>query len=91
MKDNPTFVENRLNILSGHALAVGRMIEEGQDFNKIMIQIKALKGSVKNLEKVVIENHLKNSLSKSTKSREIEKVLNQILEATDLKSKLNGN
>ena len=60
--ENQKAVINRLSRAIGHLEKVKRMVEEGQDCTKVLIQLAAVKSAINNTGKVILKDHLQHCL-----------------------------
>lgn len=56
--DNKKQIINRLNRISGQINGITKMIENDAYCNDVLIQLSAVKNSVKSLSSFILENHL---------------------------------
>ena len=56
-------ITNRLSKAIGHLEAVKRMVERGDDYGDILIQLSAVRSAVNNTGKVVLKNHLSDCIT----------------------------
>jgi len=68
----------KLNIVSGQLRAISRMIEEGSDCEKVIIQFKATKGALEKIYLGYLEESLKNCI-KPNDSKKMIKILDDVL------------
>ncbi len=55
-------VLNRLARVSGHLEAIKRMVKNGDDCSKILIQLAAVKAAINNTGKLILKNHINQCL-----------------------------
>lgn len=53
---------NRLNRISGHLRSVRKMVEEGEDCSKVLIQLSAVSGALSGIGKYVLMQYLDECL-----------------------------
>lgn len=79
MPDSKKQILNRLRTLQGHIGGVIAMIEEDQDCQDILLQMKAISASVSKVRGVIFEHHLDHCLKLSeqdqAKVREVLKMI----------------
>ncbi|MBN7772347.1 metal-sensing transcriptional repressor [Clostridium aminobutyricum] len=56
--ENTKAVINRLARSIGHLESIKKMVEDGRDCSEILIQIAAVKSSVNNIGKIVLQDHI---------------------------------
>ena len=56
--ENQKAVINRLARAIGHLEKVKRMVEEGQDCSKVLIQLAAVRSALDNAGKVILKDHI---------------------------------
>ena len=60
--ENTKAVINRLSRAIGHLQSVKRMVEDGRDCSDILIQISAVKSSVNNIGKIILQDHIEHCI-----------------------------
>jgi len=53
---------NRLSRAIGHLDAVKRMVEDGQDCSKVLIQLSAVKSAINNVGKLILKEHISHCI-----------------------------
>jgi DNA-binding FrmR family transcriptional regulator len=56
--DEKKLIINRLNRISGQINGIAKMVENDEYCNDILVQLSAVKNSVKSLSTHILENHL---------------------------------
>ena len=56
--DEKKLIINRLNRISGQINGITKMIENDAYCNDVLVQLSAVKNSVKSLSSLILENHL---------------------------------
>ena len=51
-------IQNRLNRISGQINGISKMVENDANCNDVLIQLSAVKSSIKSLSAYILENHL---------------------------------
>ncbi|MCB2294733.1 metal-sensing transcriptional repressor [Clostridium algoriphilum] len=49
---------NRLTRAIGHLQSVKKMVEDNRDCSEVLIQIAAVKSAVKNIGKIILQDHI---------------------------------
>ena len=65
---------NRLNRISGQINGIIKMIENDAYCNDVLIQLSAVKNSVKSLSTHILENHLYKCVSKDLENGELDTI-----------------
>ncbi len=55
-------VMNRLAKVSGHLQAVRRMIDDGRDFNDVLIQLGAVRSAITSTERLILKDYLRRCI-----------------------------
>lgn len=79
---NTKEVINRLSRAIGHLQAVKRMVEEGEDCSKILIQLAAVKSAINNTGKIILKDHINHCVVDAIESGD-QKVLSDLSAAID--------
>lgn len=78
-------VINRMSRAIGHLESIKRMIEEGEDCSKILIQISAVRSAINNVGKIILLDHMNHCVVDAAKEddeevlKEFNEALNQFL------------
>ena len=65
--DSRNSVEHRLKIVRGHLEKVIQMVEKGDYCIDILTQSQAVQSALKNIDAIILENHLKTCVTDSVK------------------------
>ena len=60
--ENTKAVINRLSRAIGHLQSVKRMVEDGRDCSEVLIQISAVKSSINNIGKIILQDHIQHCI-----------------------------
>ena len=74
---NTQGVINRLSRAIGHLEAVKRMVEEGRNYDDILIQIASVKSSVNNIGKIILKEHIHYCITEAVKTSD-PKIIDEI-------------
>lgn len=80
--ENTKAVINRLSRAIGHLQSVKRMVEEGRDCSEILIQVSAVKSSVNNIGKIILQDHIEHCIVDAVETGD-EQVLKDLHNAID--------
>lgn len=80
--ENTKAVINRLSRAIGHLQSVKRMVEEGRDCSEVLIQISAVKSSINNVGKIILQDHIEHCIVDALETGD-EKVLKDLNNAID--------
>ena len=78
-------VINRMSRAIDHLESIKRMIEEGEDCTKILIQISAVRSAINNVGKIILLDHMNHCVVDAVKEddeevlKEFNEALNQFL------------
>lgn len=72
--DVKKLIINRLNRISGQVNGIKKMVENDGYCNDILIQLSAVKNSVKSLSTLFLENHLYMCVPKALENGELETI-----------------
>ena len=87
-KEEKTKIMKRLKRIEGQAKGIQRMLEEGQDFQQVIIQLKALRSAVQNASQALmafylecyVDEQVKNGVpAKKAMEKAMEMLANQAL------------
>jgi len=67
-KEERNKIMNRLKRIEGQSRGIQRMLEEGQDCQKVIIQLKALRSAVQNASKALIASYLECYLDEQVRN-----------------------
>jgi len=79
---NTKAVINRLSRAGGHLESVKRMVEDGKDCSKVLIQLSAVIAALNNTSKVILKDHMENCIVDAVESGD-EKVIKDLNKAID--------
>lgn len=79
-KDTHERLVHRLKIANGHLKKVIRMLEDDSYCIDIIHQSQAIQKALKQVDHVILENHLKTCASTSIKNGEGEKAIMEVME-----------
>lgn len=79
---NTKAVINRLSIAIGHLESVKRMVEEGRDCSEVLIQVSAVKSSINNIGKIILQDHIEHCIVDAVETGD-KKVLQDLNSAID--------
>ena len=65
---------NRLNRIGGQIKGITKMVENDEYCNDILVQLSAVKNSVKSLSSHILENHLYTCVPKELENGEIDAI-----------------
>ena len=65
---------HRLNRIGGQIAGIGRMIENDAYCNDVLIQLSAVKNSVKSLSSYILENHLYTCISRDLENGDLDSI-----------------
>ncbi len=65
---------NRLNRIGGQIKGITKMVENDEYCNDILVQLSAVKNSVKSLSSHILENHLYTCVSRDLENGEIDTI-----------------
>ena len=60
--ENQKAVINRLARAMGHLEKVKRMVEEGYDCSKVLVQLAAVRSALDNTGKIILQDHLRHCM-----------------------------
>ena len=65
---------NRLNRIGGQIKGITKMVENDEYCNDILVQLSAVKNSVKSLSSHILENHLYTCVSRDLENGEVDTI-----------------
>ena len=65
-------IMNRLNRISGQINGIGKMVENDAYCNDVLIQLSAVKSSIKSLSAYILENHLHTCVARDLEKGKLE-------------------
>lgn len=75
-------VLNRLSRAIGHLSAVKRMVEQNRDCSDVLIQLSAVNSAIKNVSKIILQDHIEHCLVEAVKENDHESI-EKLKEAID--------
>ena len=75
-------VLNRLSRAIGHLEAVKKMVEEGQDCSRVLIQLAAVKSALNNTGKIILKAHINHCIVEAVETGD-KKALEDLSAAID--------
>ena len=73
-QDEKKLIIHRLNRISGQINGIAKMVENDAYCNDILIQLSAVKNSVKSLSSHILENHLYTCVTRDLENGELETI-----------------
>lgn len=67
-------VLNRLSRAIGHLTAVKHMVEQGRDCSDVLIQLSAVDSAIKNVSKIILQDHIEHCLVEAVKENDVEAI-----------------
>ena len=75
-------VLNRLSRAIGHLSAEKRMVEQNRDCRDVLIQLSAVNSPIKNVSKIILQDHIEHCLVEAVKENDQE-AIDKLKEAID--------
>ena len=72
--DEKKTIINRLNRISGQINGITKMIENDAYCNDVLVQLSAVKNSVKSLSTLILENHLYTCVPKELENGDLDSI-----------------
>ena len=72
--DEKKLIINRLNRISGQINGITKMVESDAYCNDILIQLSAVKNSVKSLSSYILENHLYTCVTRDLENGDLDTI-----------------
>ena len=72
--DEKKRIINRLNRINGQITGISKMIENDAYCNDVLVQLTAVKNSVKSLSSHILENHLYTCVSRDLENGELDTI-----------------
>ena len=72
--DEKKLITNRLNRISGQINGITKMIENDAYCNDVLVQLSAVKNSVKSLSSHILENHLYSCVTRDLENGELDTI-----------------
>ena len=73
-EDEKRLISNRLNRINGQINGIKKMIDNDAYCNDVLIQLSAVKNSVKSLSSHILENHLYMCVSRDLENGELDTI-----------------
>lgn len=73
-------ITHRLKISKGHLVKVIRMVEADEYCIDIVHQLLAIQSALKNVDEIVLENHLKSCVADSIRKGESDEAIKEVME-----------
>ena len=73
-EDEKKAIISRLNRISGQINGITKMIEKDAYCNDVLIQLSAVKNSIKSLSSVILENHLYTCVARDLENGELDSI-----------------
>ena len=73
-EDEKKLIINRLNRIGGQINGITRMVENDAYCNDVLIQLSAVKNSVKSLSTYILENHLYTCVTRDLENGELDSI-----------------
>ena len=61
--ENRRAIVNRLSRAMGHLEKVRKMVENGEDYSEVLVQLSAVRSALDNAGKVILKDHLRQCVS----------------------------
>ena len=71
-EDEKKRIQNRLNRIGGQINGISKMIDNDAYCNDVLIQLSAVKNSVKSLSQYILENHLYTCVARDLEKGELD-------------------
>ena len=72
--DDKKMIINRLNRISGQIGGITKMIENDAYCNDVLVQLSAVKNSVKSLSSLILENHLYSCVTRDLENGNLDTI-----------------
>ncbi|MBR5827048.1 MAG: metal-sensing transcriptional repressor [Clostridia bacterium] len=72
--DEKKLIINRLNRISGQINGITKMIENDAYCNDVLVQLSAVKSSVKSLSTLILENHLYTCVTRDLENGDLDTI-----------------
>lgn len=72
--EDKKLIINRLNRINGQITGITKMIENDTYCNDVLIQLSAVKNSVKSLSTLILENHLYSCVSRDLENGDLDTI-----------------
>ena len=71
---NKDQIQIRLNRISGHLRRVRKMVEDGEDCSKVLIQLSAVSGALSGMGKIILMQYLDECLKDALETGDTAKI-----------------
>lgn len=75
-----TNIQHRLKIAKGHLEKVIKMVDNDEYCIDIVHQLLAIQSALKNIDEIILENHLKSCVADSIKRGESDEAIKEVME-----------
>lgn len=75
-----TNIQHRLKIAKGHLEKVINMVDKDEYCIDIVHQLLAIQSALKNVDEIILENHLKSCVADSIKRGESDEAIKEVME-----------
>ena len=72
--DDKKLIINRLNRISGQISGITKMVENDAYCNDVLVQLSAVKNSVKSLSSLILENHLYSCVTRDLENGNLDTI-----------------
>ena len=76
-------IAHRLARIAGHANSLKRLREEERDYNDMLVQITAVRAALDQVARVILEQHLQQSIHEAVEQQQPEQAIRELKEALD--------
>lgn len=76
-------IAHRLARIAGHANSLKRLWEEERDYNDMLVQITAVRAALDQVARVILEQHLQQSIHEAVEKQQPEQAIRELKEALD--------
>ncbi len=79
---NAKAVSNRLARAIGHLEAIKRMVDDGEDCARVLIQLAAVRSAINNAGKVILTDHINHCMVEAVENNDMQMIeeLNEAIE-----------
>ena len=81
-EDEKKLITNRLSRIEGQIAGIKRMIEKDTYCNDVLIQLSAVNSAIKNVSKIILQDHIEHCLVEAVKENDQE-AIDKLKEAID--------
>lgn len=76
-------IAHRLARIAGHANSLKRLWEEERDYDDMLVQITAVRAALDQVARVILEQHLQQSITDAVEKQQPEQAMRELKEALD--------